>query len=93
MKKIFRFLCVVILFIGIVGCPSSDDQTTLTKSAIVSNPSSDTNNTVPVGGDGNTFPSEANGGNPSPVPEPFSIILLGTGLIGLAGYGRKRFKK
>ena len=45
------------------------------------------------------------GGNPSyalfdaatvsagPVPEPATVFLLGSGLVGLAGFGRKKFKK
>lgn len=32
-------------------------------------------------------------GNGSPVPEPSTMILLGSGLVGLLGYGRRRLKK
>lgn len=31
--------------------------------------------------------------NPSPTPEPSSLMLLGTGLAGLSGFVRSRFKK
>ena len=28
-----------------------------------------------------------------PIPEPASMLLLGIGMVGLAGIGRKKFKK
>ena len=86
MKKLFMLLCVVILFFGIAGCPGDDAQFTSSTPSVVkkiSNDNPSSSEALPVGE--NTEGSQ--------VPEPATLILLGTGLVGLAGYGRKRFKK
>ncbi|UCE53591.1 MAG: PEP-CTERM sorting domain-containing protein [Desulfobacterales bacterium] len=39
------------------------------------------------------FVSDVSVTQTSPVPEPSTILLVGSGLIGLAGFTRKKFKK
>jgi len=86
MKKLFMFLCIVVLFFGISGCPGDDAQFMSSTPSVVKKISNDN-----PGGSGALTVGENTEG--SPVPEPTTLAMLGAGLIGIVGFGRKKFKK
>ena len=69
-----------LFFFGIAGCPSPDDPTPKAITLINATKTSVAGYTV--GGD-----------NASPVPEPLTLVMVGSGLVGLAVIARKSFKK
>ena len=82
MKKLFLFFCVVMMFFGITGCLSDDSASMLSKS----------NNSLKSVTTPETV-SSTKANDVSPVPEPATLILIGSGLVGLAAFGRKKYKK
>jgi len=85
-KKLFMFLCIVVLFFGIAGCPGDDAQFTSSTPSVVKKISNDN----PGGSEALSVVENTEG---STVPEPTTLVLLGSGLVGLVAIGRKKFKK
>ena len=80
MKKLFMVLCVVIMFFGIVGFPENSSENQATTSSFNSTTST-------------SVASSPTGDAPLATHEPATLLLLGSGLVGLGVIGRKRFKK
>jgi hypothetical protein len=77
MKKLFMFLCIGIMFFGIVGCPGDDEANPVAPKSFKSTPVA-------------AAPSDP---GPSTVPEPATLVMLGSGLVGFAVFGRNKVKK
>ena len=79
MKKFLVFLCVAFMMLGGIGCKKDSSSSASNSSGLVA--------TLESSSEVQTEQT------PASVPEPATIILFGSGLVGLVGFGRKKFFK
>jgi hypothetical protein len=79
MKKLLVFLCVVFMILGAFGCKKDSSSRASNSSGLVATLGSS--------------PGSGNEQTSASVPEPATILLFGSGLVGLVGIGRKKFFK
>jgi len=80
MKKMLVLLCVVFLILWVVGCNESG---TKSNGNLLTSSTPENVTTTEVG----------DVDDPHAAPEPATMLLLGSGLVGLAAAGRKKFFK
>jgi len=79
MKRLLVFLCVVFMILGAIGCKKDSSTSASNSSGLVATLGSS--------------PDLGNEQTSASVPEPATILLFGSSLVGLVGIGRKKFFK